>query len=85
MSNFIFHVIVAFLRLNGKDEEVISLTNVTTPPDYYIILTLPSLLLAFLAKARLFINAWFHRQPCTLTVCACRTQENYKINKLFQR
>ena len=38
MSNFIFHSIVAFLRLNGKNEEVTTLTNVITPPRllYYI-------------------------------------------------
>lgn len=33
MGNFIFHIIVAFLRHNGKNEEVIALTNVTTPPS----------------------------------------------------
>lgn len=79
MGNSTFHPIVAFLRYKRKNEEVTTLTNVITPPDYYIILTLSSLLLAFLAKARLFISAWFHRQPCTLTVCACRTQENNKF------
>ncbi len=38
MGNFIFHVIVAFLRLNGKNKEVTALTNVITPPRllYYI-------------------------------------------------
>ena len=83
MGNFIFHPIVALLRYKRKNEEVTTLTNVITPPDYYIILTLSSLLFAFLAKARLFISAWFHRQPCTLVVCACYTQENYKFLKLY--
>ena len=84
MGNNTFHPIVAFLRYKRKNEETITLTNVITPPCYYVILTLPSLLLAFLAKVRLLISAWFHRQPCTLAVYACRTQEIYKIHKLFQ-
>lgn len=38
MGNFLFHVIVAFLRLNSKNKEVNTLTNVITPPRllYYI-------------------------------------------------
>ena len=85
MGNSTFHPIVAFLRYKRKNEEAITLTSVITPPlYYYIILTHSSLLLAFLAKVRLLISAWFHRQPCTLAVYACRTQEIYKIHKLFQ-
>lgn len=84
MGSSTFHPIVAFLRYKRKNEEAITLTCVITPPDYCIILTLSSLLLAFLAKVRLLISAWFHRQPCTLAVFACRTQEIYKIHKLFQ-
>lgn len=84
MGNSTFHPIVAFLRYKRKNEEAITLTCVITPPDYCIILTLSSLLLTFLAKVRLLISAWFHRQPCTLAVYACRTQEIYKIHKLFQ-
>ncbi len=79
MGNSTFHPIVALLRYKRKNEEIITLTNVITPPCNYVILTLTSLLLVFLAKARLLISAWFHRQPCTLTVSACRTQDNYKI------
>ena len=59
MGNSTFHPIVAFLRYKRKNEEAIMLTNVITTPDYYVILTRTSLLLAFLAKARLFISAWF--------------------------
>ena len=85
MGNSTFHPIVAFLRYKRKNEEAITLTCVISPPpDYCIILTLSSLLLTFLAKVRLLISAWFHRQPCTLAVYACRTQEIYKIHKLFQ-
>ena len=84
MGNSTFHPIVAFLRYKRKNEEAITLTSVITPPRYYIILTLSCLLLAFLAKVRLLISAWVHRQPCTLAVYACRTQEIYKIHKLFQ-
>lgn len=83
MGNSTFHPVVAFLRYKRKNEEVTTLTNVITPPDYCIILTLYSLLLAFLAKAGLLISAWFHRQPCTSTVCACYTQENNKFKKLY--
>ena len=79
MGNSTFHPVVALLRYKRKNEEAIMLTNVTPPPRHYVILTLSSLFLVFIAKARLLISAWFHRQPCTLTVSACRTQDNYKI------
>lgn len=82
MGNSTFHPIVAFLRYKRKNEEAIMLTNVT-PPRHYVILTLSSLFLVFIAKARLLISAWFHRQPCTLAVYACRTQEIYKTHIIY--
>ena len=72
------HIIAAFLRHERKNEEVVMLTSVIAPPDYFIILTNSPPILAFLARASLLLSAWFYRQPCILAVCACRTQDNYK-------
>lgn len=71
------HIIAAFLHHERKNEEVVMLTSVIAPPDYFIILTNSPPILAFPSRASLLLSAWFYRQPCTLAVCACRTQENY--------
>lgn len=76
MGNSTFHPIVAFLRYKRKNEEVTTLTNVITTPDYYVILTRTSLLLAFLAKARLFISAWFPQAAVHLNrMCLLHTRK----------
>ena len=77
MGNSTFHPIVALLRYKRKNEEVSTLTNVITPPpDYYVILTRTSLLLAFLAKARLFISAWFPQAAVHLNrMCLLHTRK----------
>ncbi|GAB6949167.1 hypothetical protein JCM15640A_07520 [Hoylesella timonensis 4401737 = DSM 22865 = JCM 15640] len=76
MGNSTFHPIVALLRYKRKNEEVTTLTNVITTTDYYIILTRTSLLLAFLAKARLFISAWFPQAAVHLNrMCLLHTRK----------
>ena len=76
MGNSTFHPIVALLRYKRKNEEVTTLTNVITTTDYYIILTRTSLLLAFLAKARLFISAWFPQSAVHLNrMCLLHTRK----------
>lgn len=72
------HIIAAFLHHERKNDEVVMLTSVIAPPDYFIILTHSPPILAFLAKASLLLSAWFYRKPCILAVCTCRTQDNYK-------
>lgn len=84
MGDVSAHIIAAFLHHERKNEEVVMLTNVIAPPDCFIILTHSPPILAFPAKASLLLSAWFYRKPCILAVCACRTQDNYKINKLFK-
>lgn len=74
MGNISFRSICLFLWHNHRNKETILLTKVITPP-HYIILTY---------FRHLFVSVWSHRQPCTLAVYACRTQEIYKIHKLFQ-
>lgn len=83
MGNISFRSIWLFLWHNHRNKETILLTKVITPP-HYIILTYFRHLFVFPAKASLFVSVWSHRQPCTLAVYACRTQEIYKIHKLFQ-
>lgn len=70
----------AYSFLNYSRKEVVMLTSVIAPPppDYFIILTHSSPILAFLARVSQLLSAWFRRKPCTLAVCACRTQDNYK-------
>ncbi len=75
MGDITFRTIVSFLHHSHGNEEAIMLKNIITPPNYYIILTHPSWMLAFSAKARLLISVWLHRQPCTSAVCACRTKK----------
>ncbi len=74
------HIIAAFLRHERKNEEVVMLTSVIAPPDYFIILTHSPPILAFPSRASLLLSAWFRRKPCILAVCACRTHENYKTH-----
>ena len=82
MGDITFRTIVSFLHHNHRNEGVTMLKNIITPPNYYIILTLLPSMLAFSAKARLLISAWHHRWSCTLAICACRTQDNYKTHHI---
>lgn len=54
------------LRHKRRHDETNTLTSVTAPADYYVILIYSSQLLAFLTKARLVFSAWFLWQLCTL-------------------
>lgn len=67
----------AYSFLNNSRKEVIMLNSIIAPPGYFVILTNSPPILSFPAKASLLLSAWFYRQPCTLAVCACRTQDNY--------
>lgn len=66
MGNITFHNIGAFLHHKRRKEEAFMLTNVTAPPDYYVILTYYHRLPAFPAKASLLISELLHGQHAPL-------------------
>ena len=66
MGNITFHNICAFPHHKRRKEEAIVLTNVITPPDYYVILTHSHRLPAFPAKASLLISELLHGQHAPL-------------------
>lgn len=56
MGNITFHDISAFLHHKRRKEEAVMLTNVTAPPDCYVLLTHSHRLPAFPGKASLLIS-----------------------------
>ena len=84
MGNITFHNIGAFLHHKRRKEEAIILTNVIPTGLLYYINTLSSLACLSTQRRACLSVICYTGSLHLLAACACRTQENYKINRLFK-